>query len=146
MVESETESRSVVSNSLRPHGLYSPWDYLGHNTGVGSLSLLQGTFPAQGSNPGLLHCRRITSWFTREAQLSFIIFFKFKHFFWRIVDLQCHVSSRCTKSEKEEISFLFKSTPTSLSLFRHQLRDSLHSRKGTSFHFTDEGNKVWGRW
>ena len=61
MVESETESRSVVSNSLRPHGLYSPLDYLGHNTGVGSLSLLQGTFPAQGSNPGLLHCRRITS-------------------------------------------------------------------------------------
>ena len=34
-------SRSVVSNSLRPHGLYSPWNYPGQNTGVGSLSLLQ---------------------------------------------------------------------------------------------------------
>ena len=29
------------------------------NTGVGSLSLLQGIFPIQGLNPGLLHCRRI---------------------------------------------------------------------------------------
>ena len=28
----------------------------GQNTGVGSLSLLQGIFPTQGSNPGLLHC------------------------------------------------------------------------------------------
>ena len=27
------------------------------NTGVGSLSLLQGTFLTRGSNPGLLHCR-----------------------------------------------------------------------------------------
>ena len=31
----------------------------GQNTGVGSLSLLQGIFPTQGSNPGLLHCRSI---------------------------------------------------------------------------------------
>ena len=29
------------------------------NTGVGSLSLLQGIFPTQGLNPGLPHCRRI---------------------------------------------------------------------------------------
>ena len=31
----------------------------GQNTGVGSLSLLQGIFPTQGSNPGLPHCPRI---------------------------------------------------------------------------------------
>ena len=37
----ESESRSVVSNSVRPHGLYSPWNSLGQNTGVGNLSLLQ---------------------------------------------------------------------------------------------------------
>ena len=48
-----------MSNSLRLHGLYSPWDSLGQNAGVGSLSLLQGTFPTQGLNPGLPHCRRI---------------------------------------------------------------------------------------
>ena len=53
------ESRSVVSDSLWPHGLYSPWNSPGENTGVGSLSLLQGIFPPQGSSPGLLHCRRI---------------------------------------------------------------------------------------
>ena len=40
---------------LRPHGLYSSWNSLGQNTGVISLSLLQGTFPTQGSNPGVLH-------------------------------------------------------------------------------------------
>ena len=43
--------------TLRPHGLYSPWNSPGQNTGVGSLSLLQGIFPTQGSNPGLPHCR-----------------------------------------------------------------------------------------
>ena len=55
----ESKSRSVVSNSLRPHGLYSPWNSLGQNTGVGSCSLLQGVFPTQGMNPGLPHCRWI---------------------------------------------------------------------------------------
>ena len=50
---------SVVSDSLRPHGLYSPWNSLGQNTGVGSLSFLQGIFPTQGLNPGLPHCRQI---------------------------------------------------------------------------------------
>ena len=55
----ESESRSVVSDSLRPHGLYSPWNSPGQNTGVGRLSLLQGIFPTQGLNPGLPHCRQI---------------------------------------------------------------------------------------
>ena len=55
----ETESSSVVSDSWRPHGLHSPWNSPGQNTGVGSCSLLQGIFPTQGSNPGLPHCRRI---------------------------------------------------------------------------------------
>ena len=40
----------VVSNSLRPHGLYSSWNSPGWNT---SCSLLQGIFPTQGLNPGL---------------------------------------------------------------------------------------------
>ena len=55
--QSESESCSVVSNSLQLHG--SPWNSLGQNTGVGSLFLLQGIFPTQGSNPGLPHCRQI---------------------------------------------------------------------------------------
>ena len=55
----KSESHSVVSDSLQPHGLYSPWNSPGQNTGVGSLSLLQGIFPTQESNQGLLHCRWI---------------------------------------------------------------------------------------
>ena len=47
----KSESGSVVSYSLQPHGLYSPWNSLGQNIVVGSLSLLQGIFPTQGSNP-----------------------------------------------------------------------------------------------
>ena len=56
--ESESESCSIVSYSLRPHGLY-PWNSPGQSTEVGSLSLLQGIFPTQGMNPGLPHCRWI---------------------------------------------------------------------------------------
>ena len=49
--------------------LYSPWNSPGQNTGVGSLSLLQGIFPTQGSNPGLPHCRQILYQLShREAQ------------------------------------------------------------------------------
>ena len=54
-----SESHSVVSDPLQPHGLYSPWNPPGQNTGVGSLSLLQGIFPTQGLNSGLPHCRQI---------------------------------------------------------------------------------------
>ena len=45
---SESESHSVTSFSLWPHGLYSPWTSAGQKTGVGSLSLLQGIFPTPG--------------------------------------------------------------------------------------------------
>ena len=38
-------SRSIVSDSLQTHGLYSPWNSPGQNTGMGSLFLLQGIFP-----------------------------------------------------------------------------------------------------
>ena len=48
MREGGSESYSVVSNSLRPHGLHNPWN-----------SPTQGIFPTQGSNPGLPSCRRI---------------------------------------------------------------------------------------
>ena len=63
----ESESCSVMSDSLWPHGLYSPWNSPGQNTGVGSLSLLQGIFPTQGSNPGLPHCRQILNWLSHKG-------------------------------------------------------------------------------
>ena len=49
----------LLGMTLRPQILYSPWNALSQNSGVGSLSLLQGIFPTQGSNPGLLHCMLI---------------------------------------------------------------------------------------
>ena len=57
-------SHSVESDSFRPRGLYPtrllcPWDSLGKNTEMGCHALVQGIFPTQGSNPGLLHCRQI---------------------------------------------------------------------------------------
>ena len=60
-------SRSVVPDYLQPHGLQltrllCPWDFPGNDTGVGCHFLLQGIFPTQGLNPGLLHCRQIIYW------------------------------------------------------------------------------------
>ena len=49
----------VMSDTLWPLGLYTPWNSPGQNTRVDSHSLLQGIFSTQGLNPGLPHCRRI---------------------------------------------------------------------------------------
>ena len=65
---------SVVSDSVRPHRrqparLPRPWDSPGKNTGVGHHALLQGIFPTQGSNPGLLHCRQILYQLSHQGSL-----------------------------------------------------------------------------
>ena len=68
--ESEIFSHSVMCNCLWPPGLYlCPWIFPGKNTGVGCHSLLQGIFPTQGLNLGLLHCvgRFFTVCATREG-------------------------------------------------------------------------------
>ena len=52
-------TQSVVSDSLRPHRLYSPWNSPGQNAGVGSHSLFQRIFSTQRSNPHLPHCGQI---------------------------------------------------------------------------------------
>ena len=54
----KSESHSVMSDSLQPHGLCSSWNSPGQNTGVSSLFLLQGIFPSQGLSPSLLHSRQ----------------------------------------------------------------------------------------
>ena len=56
----QSGSCSVMSNSLRPHGLYparllSPWNFPGKNTAVSGHFLLQGIFLTQGLNPCLEH-------------------------------------------------------------------------------------------
>ena len=50
---------TIYATIVYPYRLYSPRNSPGQNTGVGGLSLLQGIFPTQGLNPGLLHCRRM---------------------------------------------------------------------------------------
>ena len=45
-----TQSWLTLCNPMN-HGLHSPWNSSGQNTGVGRLSLLQGIFPTQGSKP-----------------------------------------------------------------------------------------------
>ena len=67
---SESESCAVVSDSLWPHGLYSPWSCLGQNTGLSSLSLLQGIFPTQELNQGLQHYRWILYRLSYQILLS----------------------------------------------------------------------------
>ena len=51
----ESENELLMSDSVQPHGLYSPWNSPGQNTGVDSLSFLQGIFPSPGDlpNPGI---------------------------------------------------------------------------------------------
>ena len=57
---SEWKSLSRVGLFVTPWTIqYSLWNSPGQNPAVGSLSLLQGIFPTQGSNPGLPHYRRI---------------------------------------------------------------------------------------
>ena len=81
--ESESVIRSVVSDSLRPHGLYParvlcPWDFPGKNIGVGSHSLLWEIFPTQVPCTegrvftvwATLHCSKLLNKYSRaKSQL-----------------------------------------------------------------------------
>ena len=75
-----------MSDSVWLYGLYSarlfcPWNSLGKSTRVGCHALLQGIFPTQGSNPGLLYCGQIFyHWATREVQINTITSLNKVHF------------------------------------------------------------------
>ena len=49
--------------------LVTPWDFPGKNPGVGCHFLLQGIFPTQGTNLGLLHCREVLYQMSYEGSL-----------------------------------------------------------------------------
>ena len=67
--QSESENHSVVSDSLQPHGLYSPWNSPGQSTGVGSHSLLRGYSQLRDwTQVSCIAGGFFTSWATREAQ------------------------------------------------------------------------------
>ena len=64
-----SEWKLLSSVSLRPHGLYSPWNSPGPNTRVGSLSRLQGIFPTQGCTQVFsIAGRFLTSWATGKPK------------------------------------------------------------------------------
>ena len=63
-------SDSFVIPWTVPTRLLCPWDSPGKNTGMGCHSLLQGIFPIQGSNPGLLHCRQILYYLSHQGSPS----------------------------------------------------------------------------
>ena len=100
-----SESHSVVSSSWRPHGLYSLRNSPGKNTGMGSLSILQGIFPTQGSNPGLPHCRWILYQLSHKGSS-------------RILEwVACPFSSRSSqpRNRSESLALQTDSSPTELS-------------------------------
>ena len=79
-----------MSNSLWPHGLYSPWNSLGQNSEVGCLSLLQGDLSSQPRDQTQVSCIAgifFTSWATREIAVNieircwfYAVFSTTKHF------------------------------------------------------------------
>ena len=66
---------TVVSDSLQPHGLYSPWNSSDQNTGVGSLSLFRWIFPTQGSRPPALQEDSLPAE-PQGKQLTLLVFFQ----------------------------------------------------------------------
>ena len=69
-----SDSLSVMSNSLQPHGLQAArllclWNSPGKYPGVSCHFLLQGIFPTQGSNTRLLHCRQTLYHLSQEGSL-----------------------------------------------------------------------------
>ena len=75
--KSESESRPVVTDSLWPHELYSPWNFPGQNTGVDSLSFLQGISPGSKDPRIKTQVSHIaggffTNWAVREAHAKVI--------------------------------------------------------------------------
>ena len=69
-------SCSVISNPLQlqePTGLFCPWNFPGKNTGVGCHSLLQGIFPTEGLNLGLMPCRQILYHLSHQGRPQSIV-------------------------------------------------------------------------
>ena len=71
-VNNEKVKVAQLYPTLRPHGLHSPWNSPRKNTGVSSISLLQGIFPTQGSNPGLPNCRQVLHQLSHKGSPSIL--------------------------------------------------------------------------
>ena len=73
---------TLATHGLEPARLLCPWNSPGKNTWVGCHFFLQGIFPTQGLNPGLLHCRQIIYWLSyKRSQISICPIFETFLFF-----------------------------------------------------------------
>ena len=72
-------------------GSSGPWNSLGRNTRVGSYSLLQGIFPAQGLNLDLPHCRQILYHLSHKGSPTLI-----KYCIIKYTKVQLLVKDECT--------------------------------------------------
>ena len=69
------------------------WDSPGENTGVSCHALLQGIFPTQGLNSGLLQCRWILYWLSHQGNLGKPLFLGY--LFTNICGDCCSVAKSC---------------------------------------------------
>ena len=97
-------AQSLQFNSLQPHGLqharlFCPWDYPGKNTGVGCHCFLHGilTFPTQGLNPCLLHCRQILHPLSQleSPYKSYILYIYINRMFFIVSSMKKYSISMC---------------------------------------------------
>ena len=65
-------SRVQLFDPMEPARVLRPWDSPGKNSEVGGFALLQGIFPTQGLNPGLLHCRWILYSLNHQGSLKIL--------------------------------------------------------------------------
>ena len=106
----------VVSDSLWPHGLWPtrllwPWNSPGKNTRVGSHSLLQGFFPTQGLNPGILNCRKILYHLSHQESPKYL-----KNICWYSLLIQVLFPTR-ELDPKLHLSILFCETLSATCLY-----------------------------
>ena len=127
-----------MSDSLQPRGLEAtrllcPWDSPGKNTGVGCQALLQGIFPIQGSNPGLLHCRQILYHLNhREATMEVI------SLYCRLYQLFASHTSELFWSQKSSNTLMAFLSVSLCAFFSHQhvpVHQGLSCPSGLASHY-----------
>ena len=103
---------------------------LGQHTGVGSLSLLQGIFPTQRSNPGLPHCRWILYQLNHKGSP-------------RILEwVACPFSSGSSRpGDWTRVSSIAGGFFTNWAI-----REALNSKPGTSLKWNDTSLKTYFLW
>ena len=102
-------------------------DSPGKNTGVGCHALLQGIFPTQGSNPGLLHCRQILYQLSHEGSPRVLEWVAYPIFY--CIHLICLFSAFMGGLQSCLASFnhLFFSWPQPTSFLIYLLQSSMNS-------------------